>query len=111
MHVRIARFEGIDAAGIERHGEELRGMLAAARNGHVPDGVPEASFRTLADKTTRVISLGDTGRGELVELVFADSADAIQAIDRALDTMSPGEGGRRRIAVDRYEVLADERLR
>jgi hypothetical protein len=110
MYVRIARFEGVEPGGIERQANELHAALDAARSGRVPDGVPAEAFRTLADRTTRVIALANASDGVILDLVFAETADDLAAVDGALDTLSPAEGAGRRVGVERYQVFADERL-
>lgn len=111
MYVRIARFEGVEPGGIDRQAEELRAALGAARAGRVPEGIPEVAFRTLSENTTRVVAVASRTDGVILDLVFTETEDELQAVHEVLDTMSPAQGTGRRVSVERYEVLADELMR
>ena len=111
MYVRIARFEGVEPGGIDRQTEELHAALDAARAGRIPEGVPEAQFRSLAEHTTRVVALASRADGVILDLVFTQTEGELQAVHEALDAMSPAGGAGQRVSVERYEVLVDERLR
>jgi hypothetical protein len=111
MYVRIARFEGVQPGGIARQANELHAAIDAVRGGPVPEAIPADAFRTLAGRTTRVLALANESDGVILDLVFVETAEDLVAVDGALDALSPAEGAGRRVAVERYEVLADERLR
>ena len=111
MYVRIARFEGVEPGGIDRQAEELQAALDAARAGRMPEGIPEAPFRALAEHTTRVVAVASRTHGVILDLVFTETQDELQAVHEALDAMSPASGAGHRVSVERYEVLADETLR
>ena len=56
MHVRVARFEGIDTTNIDRDMEEFRKMVHMAER---PEGMPEETFATLKNGVKRMMSLVD----------------------------------------------------
>ena len=60
MHVRIARFENVDAARVDEDAEQFRKML---RSGERPEWMPEEAFSTLRGGVVRVISLVDRAGG------------------------------------------------
>ena len=107
MHVRVARFEGVDRSRIDQDAEEFRQML---RSRERPDWIPEETFATLRDGVTRVLSLVDRDAGETMDLTFTRDADAARRVDEALDSLNPPDGVGRRASVQTYEVLVDEQL-
>ena len=56
MHVRVARFEGIDTSNIDRDMEEFRKMVRMAER---PEGMPEETYSTLKNGVKRMMSLVD----------------------------------------------------
>ena len=107
MDVRIARFEGFQPGGIDRQPEELQAALDRARAGRTP----EAPFRSLAEHTTRVVAVASRTDGVILDLVFTETEDELQAVHDALDAMSLASSAGQRVSVERDEVLADETLR
>lgn len=111
MHVRIARFEGASASAIDEQAAMIRSSLAAARAGQVPEGIPPEAFEVLRNDVARVLEIADRSNGVIVDLTFADSAEALQRVHRVLDQMSPGEGGGSRVSVQLCEVTVDEQMK
>ena len=108
MYVRIARFEGVDAAAADSMAASMKEQMDAMRSGVTPEGIPADAAAVLRDDVVRVLDLVDRGSGTGAGMVFAESEDAIRRVDGALNAMSPGEGGGRRSGVEIYEVLLDE---
>jgi hypothetical protein len=107
MHVRVARFEGIDVANIDRDLEEFRKMVRMEER---PEGMSEETFSTLRSGVKRVMSLVDRAEGTSLDLVFTDNAEDAHRVHEALDAMSPPEGAGRRTSVQTFELLLDEQL-
>lgn len=107
MHVRVARFEGIDTTNIDRDMEEFRKMVRMAER---PEGMPEETFSTLKNGVKRMMSLVDREAGVSFDLAFTDNADDARRVHEALDSLSPPEGAGRRTSVQTFELLLDEQL-
>ncbi|CAN5661345.1 hypothetical protein BH18ACT13_BH18ACT13_08620 [soil metagenome] len=107
MHVRVARFAGIDVANIDRDIEEFRKMVRMKER---PEGMPEETFTTLRDGVRRVMSLVDREAGVSVDLTFTDDAEAAKRVHEALDGMSPPESAGKRTSVGTFELMLDEQL-
>ncbi len=107
MHVRAARFEGINTENIDRDIEEFRKMVRMQER---PEGMSEEAFTTLRDGVKRVMSLVDRDAGVSLDLMFTDNADDAQRVHEVLDSMTPPEGAGRRTSVQTYELLMDEQL-
>ena len=107
MHVRAARFEGIDTENLDRDIEEFRKMVRMQER---PEGMPEEAFTTLRDGVKRVMSLVDRDARVSLDLIFTDTADDAQRVHEVLDSMTPPEGAGRRTSVHTYELLMDEQL-
>ena len=107
MHVRVARFEGVDVATIERDYTRYREML---RSGERPDFMPEEVFETLRSNVRRVVSLADRESATTLDLTFTDDAESARRVHEALDSLTPPEGSGRRTDVKTYEVVLDEQL-
>jgi hypothetical protein len=107
MHVRVARFEGIDVANVDRDIEGFRKMV---RMQETPEGMSDEAFSTLRDCVKRVTSCVDREAGATVDLIFTESAEDARRVHEVLDAMSPPEGAGRRTSVGVYEVLMDEQL-
>ena len=111
MHVRIARFEGIDPQQIGQRLEDIRASVELVRSGGTPEGIPEESSRVLREDVTRVMTVVDRSGGVAIDLVFAESEEAIGRVHEALDRMSPPEGAGRRASWEICEVAFDEAMR
>lgn len=107
MHVRVARFEGIDTTNIDGDMEEFRKMVRMAER---PEGMPEETFSTLKNGVKRMMSLVDREAGVSFDLAFTDNADDARRVHEALDSLSPPEGAGRRTSVQTFELLLDEQL-
>jgi hypothetical protein len=107
MHVRAARFEGIDTANIDRDIEQFRQMV---RMQETPEGMSEEDFGTLRDGVKRVMSLVDRDAGTSLDLIFTENAEDARRVHEVLDAMSPPEGAGRRTSVETFELLMDETL-
>ena len=107
MHVRVARFEGIDTTNIDRDMEEFRKMVHMAER---PEGMPEETYSTLKNGVKRMMSLVDREAGVSFDLAFTDNADDARRVHEALDSLSPPEGAGRRTSVQTFELLLDEQL-
>lgn len=104
MHVRMARFEGIDRAKIDEDAAQFEQML---RTQERPDFIPEETFETLRQGVTRVLSLVDREAGVGVDLTFTDSAEDAQRVHDALDSLTPPDSSGRRTSVQIFEVTVD----
>ena len=107
MHVRVARFEGIDTTNIDRDMEEFRKMVRMAER---PEGMPEETFSTLKNGVKRMMSLVDREAGVSFDLAFTDNAEDARRVHEALDSLSPPEGAGRRTSVQTFELMVDEQL-
>ncbi len=107
MHVRVARFEGIDTTNIDRDMEEFRKMVRMAER---PEGMPEETYSTLKNGVKRMMSLVDREAGVSFDLAFTDNADDARRVHEALDSLSPPDGAGRRTSVQTFELMLDEQL-
>jgi hypothetical protein len=107
MHVRMAKFEGVDASRLDEDYARYRQML---RTKERPEFMPEEVFQTLGDKVRRVISIADRETGVAFDLTFTDNAEDARAVHEALDSLTPPEGAGRRTSVGTYELMVDEQL-
>ncbi len=105
MHVRMARFEGVDVANIDSDMEEFRKMV---RMDERPESMPEETFATLRDNVRRVMSLVDRDAGVSIDLTFTDDAEAAKKVHEALDSLSPPDTAGRRASVGTFELMLDE---
>jgi hypothetical protein len=107
MHVRVARFEGLDVSQVERDYEQFREMVRMRER---PEGMSEDVFETLRDRVRRVMSLVDREAGVSLDLTFTDNAEDAQRVHEALDSLTPPEGSGRRTSVQTFELMVDEQL-
>ena len=107
MHVRMARFEGLDVANVDRDMEEFRKMVRMEER---PEGMPEETFTTLRDSVRRVMSLVDRDAGVSVDLIFTDNAENAKRVHEALDSLSPPDSAGHRTSVGTFELMVDEQL-
>jgi hypothetical protein len=107
MHVRVARFEGLDVSQVERDYEQFREMIRMRER---PEGMAVDVFETLRDKVRRVVSIVDRDAGVSLDLTFTDNAEDAQAVHEALDSLTPPEGSGRRTDAAIYELMLDETL-
>ena len=107
MHVRVARFEGIDTTNLDQDMEEFRKMVHMQER---PEGMPEETFMTLKNGVKRMMSLVDREAGVSFDLAFTDNADDARRVHEALDSLSPPDGAGRRTSVQTFELMLDEQL-
>ena len=107
MYARIARFEGADPAGIDAQIDEIKGQLAAGREGRLPEDAPPEA-QTLMDTVVRFVELVDRDRGVMVGITYCETEDDMRRANEALNAMSPGTGAGSRASVETYEVAIDE---
>jgi hypothetical protein len=107
MHVRMARFEGVDVSRLDEDYAQYRKMVRSTER---PEFIPEDVFQTLGDKIRRVISLADRENGVTVDLTFTDTAEDAGAVHEALDSLTPPEGSGRRTSAETFELMLDEQL-
>ena len=107
MHVRVARFEGINTDNLEQDIEEFRKMVRMQER---PEGIPEETFTTLRDGVKRVMSLHDREAGVSLDLTFTETAEDAKRVHAALDSLTPPDGAGKRTSVQTYELLMDEQL-
>ena len=107
MHVRMARFEGVDVSQLEEDYAQYRKML---RSNEPPAFMPDEVFETLRDRVRRVVSLADREARVTVDLTFTDNAEDAQRVHEALDSLTPPEGSGRRTSVETFELVLDEQL-
>ena len=105
MHVRIARFEGVDVGSIDAEVEEMRRQMTS---GELPADAP-AELQTLMETVSRFVQLVDRDKGVTLGLSFSKSEDDMRRADEALNTMSPpSDSMGSRTGVEIYEVVLDE---
>jgi hypothetical protein len=107
MHVRIARFEGLDTSQIDEIYDGFRNMV---RTKELPEGMPEEVFAALRDSVRRVMSFADRETGATFDLTFTDNAEDAKRVHEALDSLTPPEGAGRRTSVETMELMLDEQL-
>jgi DNA-directed RNA polymerase subunit N (RpoN/RPB10) len=107
MHVRIAKFEGVDSARIEEDYAQFRKMLRANEK---PEFMSDEVFGTLRECVRRVISLADRDAGVTFDLTFTDNAEDAKRVHDALDSLTPPDGSGRRATVQTMELMLDEQL-
>ena len=107
MHVRIARFEGLNTETLDADMEEFRRMVHMQTP---PEGMDESVFETLRSGVKRWVSLVDREKGVSLDLAYTASAEDAQRVHEALDSLSPPDGAGRRTDVGIYELMLDEEL-
>jgi hypothetical protein len=107
MFARMAHFES-DPGSMDEMVEGVRKSLEQGREATARGEVPE-EMRGM-EGVTRVLVLVDREGGEVANLVFCDTEDALRQAHEALNAMTP-EGGTRRTSVGLYEVALDESMR
>jgi hypothetical protein len=110
MYARIARFEGGDPAAIDEQLAEMRTQLEGPGAGELPADAPE-EVRTLMETVARFMQLVDRESATFVGITFCETEDDMSRAHEALNTMSPGQGGGGRTAVDIFEVAIDKSFR
>jgi hypothetical protein len=99
--VRVARFEGGTADGLEAEMARSKQHLADAKTGGLPPGL---------EGVTRVVEGINRAEGTGVALVFCETEEDLRKADQALNDMSPPEAAGRRVSAGMYEVMTDQDL-
>ena len=107
MHVRVARFEGVDSSRLDADYEEFRKMLRTTER---PEFMSEEAFETLRSSVRRVMSFADRDAGVTLDLTFTDNAQDARRVHDVLDSLTPPEGSGRRASVQTFELMLDEQL-
>ena len=107
MHVRVARFEGVDVSQLDETYAQFREMVRMTER---PEGMSEEVFETLRAGVRRVVSLADREAGVTLDLTFTDNAEDAQRVHEALDSLTPPDGAGRRASVQTFELMLDEQL-
>lgn len=107
MYVRVARFDGVDPASIDRDMAQFREIV---RLEAAPPGMSAETFAMLRDSVTRVISAADRQAGATIDLIFTETEEDARRVHDALDAMSPPDTAGRRSSVGVFEVLVDEQV-
>ena len=96
MWVRVARFEGGTAEGLDAEVARTREQL---KQGEPPPGL---------EGVRRVVEAIDRNNGSAVALIYCDSEEDMRKAHEALDAMTPSaETSGRRASVDLYEIAND----
>ena len=96
MWVRVARFEGGTAEGLDA---EVARTKEQVQQGGPPPGL---------EGVRRVVEAIDRSRGSAVALIYCDTEEDMRRAHETLDAMSPSaEGSGRRVSVDVYEIAND----
>jgi hypothetical protein len=94
MYARVARWEGADAATLERTGAEIRGQSEEGP----PPGLPAKQF----------LLLHDTAAGKAVAVTMFETEDDYRQGDETLNSMDPPGGGMgERVSVEKFELVVD----
>lgn len=98
MWVRVARFEGGTAEGLDAEVARTKEQVSQAP----PPGL---------EGVKRVVEAIDRSRGSAVALVYCDSEEDMRKAHEALNAMSPSDDASgRRVSVDVYEIANDIEL-
>jgi hypothetical protein len=99
MWVRVARFEGGTAEGLDAEVARTREQLEQGRSADPPPGL---------EGVRRVVEAIDRSRGSAIALIYCDTEEDLRKAHDALDAMSPSsEASGRRVSVDLYEIAND----
>jgi hypothetical protein len=102
MWVRVARFEGGTAEGLDAEMVQSKEHLEETRTGVLPAGL---------EGVKRVLEAISRREGTGVAMVSCESEEDLRRADQALNEMSPSsEAAGRRVSVDMYEVMTDHDL-
>jgi hypothetical protein len=100
--VRVARFEGGTAEGLDAEMAQSKQHLEEAKTGGLPPGL---------ESVTRVLEGINRDEGTGIALVFCETEADLRKADQALNEMSPSsEAAGRRVSVGTYEVMTDHDL-
>ena len=98
MWVRVARFEGGTAAGLEAE--------MASTQEHLSNGPPPG-----LEAVKRVVEGINRDEGTGISMVFCDTEEELRKVDEVLNNMSPSsDAAGRRVSAGMYEVMTDEKV-
>jgi hypothetical protein len=98
MWVRVARFEGGTAEGLDAEMARSKQNLESAKTDGLPAGL---------EGVNRVIEAVNRTEGTGIALVFCELEADLHKVDQTLNEMSPSSDAGRRISVGMYEVMTD----
>lgn len=101
MWVRVARFEGGTAEGLEAEMARSKHNLEQMRSRGLPPGL---------EGVKRVVEAINRDEGTGLALIFCASEEDMLKADQALNGMTPSEDSGRRVSAGMYEVMHDEEL-
>ena len=116
MFARVTRFEGSEPAKLK---QELVDMRNQMESGLTDESIDQMAAQVkgqferdevarLLGSIKRTIVLADAEKGSSAMVVFCETEEDANGVDRLFDAMSPGEGGGRRQSADIYEVAIDQ---
>jgi hypothetical protein len=98
MWVRVARFEGGTAAGLEAE--------MASTQEHLSKGPPAG-----LEAVKRVVEGINRDEGTGISMVFCDTEEELRQVGEVLNNMSPSsDAAGRRVSAGMYEVMNDEQV-
>jgi hypothetical protein len=99
MWVRVARFEGGTAEGLDAEMARSKQVMEKSRGEGLPPGL---------ESVTRVMEAINRAEGTGLAIIFCDTEEDMRRADEALNNMSPpAEGSGRRVSAGVYEVMHD----
>jgi hypothetical protein len=99
MWVRVARFEGGTAEGLDAEMARSKQVLEELGSGGLPPGL---------EGVTRVMEAINRAEGIGLAVIFCDTEEDMRRADEALNNMSPpAEASGRRVSAGVYEVMHD----
>jgi len=99
MWVRVARFEGGTAEGLDAEMAQSKQHLEDAKTGGLPAGL---------EGVKRVLEAINRTEGAGVSMVFCETEEDLRKADQALNAMSPSSGAAgRRVSAGMYGVITD----
>src|SRR6185437_13674799 len=102
MWVRVARFEGGTAEGLEAEMARSKQALEEVRSGGLLPGL---------EGVTRVLEAINRSEGTGLAIIYCDTEEDMRKADEALNNMSaPAEASGRRVSAGVYEVMHDVEL-
>ena len=102
MWVRVARFEGGTAEGLEVEMARSKQVLEEFRSGGLPRGL---------EGVTRVMEAINRAEGTGLAIIFCGTEEDMRKTDEALNNMSPPtEASGRRVSAGVYEVMHDKAM-
>jgi hypothetical protein len=102
MWVRVARFGGGTAEGLDAEMVQTKQHLADAKTGGLPAGLE--GVKHVLEGINRTDGTG-------VSMVFCETEEDLRKADQALNDMSPSsKAAGRRVSAEMYEVMTDHDL-